>query len=257
MFIAFGHGYSGTKTLAKLLNYDNKVDCKHERKPFESPRGMWEDFQKVYNNEISASECVKNRRSRIIKEVEEKLEFGEINSILTFFIDGFFKLYPKMKFIHIIRDPRQHIRSIVNAGDYDGSLFPQHKHNRWDCWLKPNKKDKIYNDYFNIEPYERASWAWAQYHDFAIEKLKKIPKNQKIRIRFEDFVKGEISNLCDFLKIKIPSNEYIYENISKKNGKTPIRSKTPLEKWENLEINKKNNIINIINPVCKKINLNL
>ncbi len=107
------------------------------------------------------------------------LSIGDKNPRYTFFIPQLLKLFPKAKFIHLVRDYRDNIVSIKRAG-------------------------KLIKESGNIY---YSMGRWSLYNRFVIKKQKQYP-DRFYRVHFEELVRDPESvmkNLCAFLDLEYHS----------------------------------------------------
>jgi protein-tyrosine sulfotransferase len=103
--------------------------------------------------------------------------WGDKTPINTIFIDKIAHIYPKAKYIHIVRDPRDVVCSYVKAS--------------------------LYNDYFEALSF------WKEANRKAEALRKKIPASSFHQIRYEDLVnfpEVELNKICVFLDIQYTPN---------------------------------------------------
>ncbi len=123
----------------------------------------------------------------------KKQRWGDKTPINTFCLDRIYSVFPKAKFIHIIRDGCDVVYSYVNAG--------------------------IYNEY------TEAALRWKISVKLARKFGNKHPENY-LEIRYEDLVNNpekEIKKVCDFLEIDFEPQMINSENIADKLGDVAVR----------------------------------
>ena len=105
-----GNQKSGTSVIAALLSFYGGVDVTLDIVHITS-----RELEKLVNKKLSMRKFIKRHSwefsRRIIKE-----------PWLTLFYDELREIYPKNKFVFIIRDPRDNIRSILNRLSIPGNL---------------------------------------------------------------------------------------------------------------------------------------
>lgn len=193
----------------------------------------FEAYKEFYTWEVNLYIAHKNARilkgkeqtlSNIINEVYKAYQlektgeikrWGDKTPINTLYIDKILKVYPNAKFIHIVREPKDVVCSLVKAG------------------LNTN--------------YENAANTWVSYVNRAINLRKKLKENQFFEIRYESLVfdpESELQSVCKFLGINFNSSMLDFykfkeslgdvkygkhhENIGK-----PISTKS-IEKWKTI-----------------------
>jgi hypothetical protein len=215
-FFAFGRGTGGTRTLARLLNINTKVECGHELKTEESPKRMHDRSHLVHFGEISPELVVKEERFNLVRNATKRGKvFGEVNGVFVYYILGFNKIWPDAKFIYTFRNPKKQIISHYNRGGY----FL--KTGKW--VLKP-KPEIYYGEKINFTRFDKCAWSWADYNETAIKLLSQIPKENLFIIKFEDFIKGRrVDEMYSFLGLKKPPMSEVKEILSHKIGSTDYK----------------------------------
>lgn len=106
-------------------------------------------------------------------------------------------LFPKAKYIHLLRDPRDTARSAVSMG--------------WDG-----------NSYYGVRHWLDTEMNW---------KLAGIPEDQVLTVRFEELIKDVpkgLSEICDFLQLEFEPNMLLYHKDSTYGPPDPTMS----HKWQ-------------------------
>ena len=185
-------GRSGTKFLSKLINNSEEVICKHE--PYR------QDYLNIglsyyYPNSTILNDNL-HKRFESIKKNNSKLGYscyGEVNSLLRYNAE-WLKSNLNAKIVHIIRNPKDVVRSIYSRNVYrDGSshieIIPKNENPYSDKWL-------------NMTRFEKICWYWVHTNEV-------LEKNIDMRFRFEDLIKDYniFLKLIDYLDIPIISKE--------------------------------------------------
>jgi hypothetical protein len=210
IIFAFGNGFSGTRTMVKLLDLSPDIDCGHERKTLESPTALFDKYLKVYSGELDPADVIKEERLPLVNRTTK--HFAEVNGLLGYYIRGLNEIWPDAKYIHMYREPRTHIPTAYNRGMF---LYNDIMKNIAQTWPTPPN---------NITRIERCAWWWADYNEFVLEQLKSIPDDQVFTIKFEDFINNiRIKELFEFLNLPCPPQEQIISALQKKLGKVDYR----------------------------------
>jgi hypothetical protein len=253
IFFGVGHGFGGLRRLSKILDSLKPVSCGYEIKNEDSPKALYDSYIDVYNEEADSKSLLIRERLFLVQNIiKNKLRFGEMNGVLSFFIDSLHELWPGAKFIHLIRDPRDQIRISYNLGAYDSNfcdvgLYP--------C---PRKNDPFYYEWKNMDNLEKCAWMWVCVNSVILKHFENVPQELVLRIKFENFICGTIfSDLCGFLKIPKPEEEIISKFISARRPDMIARVSRPLPKWENMEERDKEKICNIVGNLSTQIDYDL
>jgi len=179
LFLITSTGRTGTTWLAKFLNKRvNDLCVMHEPVPNE------DCFHKIaIMNPAEAEKYLLDFRfgEIALRCVANKATiYGEVNSKLRRHITSFKKYFPDMKIIHIIRDGRDVVRSVMSRNAY-------------------TNKDKNYHDFIppisDIHPhkwsrftrFEKVCWLWTYENSY-------MRRHADLTVRFED----SISNYAVF-----------------------------------------------------------
>jgi len=175
-FFILGHGRSGTRWLADLLDQAHRATVCHE--PTRRDKGAYKEA--FYNSEAAELYIRDYRKNEIYERAtsnelichgknlrqysESHTIYGEVNSVLRRHCEALQKEFPDAKFIHIVRDARNVVRSSVS---------------RTAKCIRPPKDDPWieYWEYRSI--FEKFCWLWAK-------------ENKYLRSNIEDQVKLEL-----------------------------------------------------------------
>lgn len=237
----FGHGFSGTKLLTKIVSTDKRIDCQHERISKESPHALFDNYVKVYKGLVNPDVVIRSERVRMVNEVIKKGQvFCEINCMLSYYVPSINKFWNNSKFIFIPRNPRTLVRSIFNSGGYEYSLFPG-VDLYW--WPTPHENDSCYNNWDKMDPLEKSAWAINMYFITALENIKNVDSKRVLIFPFENMISGKnLAALYKFVAMKVPNPNVIKKILAVKLGKTPIRVKNSLPEWNKMSVSDKQKI---------------
>jgi len=160
--------------------------------------------------------------------------YVESNGNLSGVLDVLAELFPKAKFIHIVRDPRDYARSLMNWGSFRGikAIF-----NRFVPYWTPRLIQKNWRNYEEIE----ISSYWWNWVNSEIERgLSYVKSEGKIRLKFEDIFLSEDYEGLKELQRFIGLGEEIEPEILKKADRNVSKGKAfpRWEKWNAMECQK-------------------
>lgn len=242
IFFGVGGGFTGTQLLSKILDQCNNVYCRHEiRMNPSSPYALFDNWEKANENILLQKKLILKERFPFINRINETGEcFGEINSILRYFILGIYKIWERdVKFIYLIRNPKTHILSIYNRNIFDkdnfrGRFIPKIK----DC------KDTLI----------KSAYLWNDVNQICLNSFKIINNSQVFIYKFEELCKGlKINDLCNFLEIEPPKKEIIDIILSNKYGAGKILTQKPIRNWKRVNEKRKKTIVEIICDISRKL----
>lgn len=151
----------------------------------------WKDKVSEQNLEILISEITNLLKSTGKKRYLNKTPHNSIR------ISKINEIFPNSKFIHIIRDPRAVVNSLIErTKELDSDYFG----------IPMNKKIR-----FSMNPVEKHSLQWKQVVKEIIKTAKKLDSSQFLQIKYEEFTDKpdywleKITNFCE-----LPSFHYSY-----------------------------------------------
>lgn len=186
--IIIGNQKSGTTAIASLLGEATgqsvTIDMFHlinKKEPF-----YRESLYKLYSQSLNLNSFIEKKAfyfsTKIIKEPE-----------LTFFYESLTEIFPRAKFVFVVRDPRDNIRSILNRLDIPGNLPSIEKEYTdklqetiaWQLIVQGECPKIAGKNYI-----ERLSNRWNMASDIYLHNKANI-----VIIRYEDFVKNKVSSI--------------------------------------------------------------
>lgn len=217
LFLITSTGRTGTVLFSKMLNNVNGSyivheplfqETKYHRLSMENPKFSY-SFLKDFRLKEMVYRIEKNNCNR----------YGEINSCLRRNIKELKELFPSMKIIHIVRDGRQIVSSVLNRntflkGDIYYNLQPSSCIVDKQTWSKFNRFEKI-------------TYLWAAENKYMRE-------NSDLTIRFEDIIsnyKYFKKNILDILELEL--DYHTWERFTKKkiNKTKQIKINTKFSEW--------------------------
>lgn len=108
--IVLGNQKSGTSVIAHLL-----ADVAGLSKTIDIPESWWPALKKLLSGKIDLSDFVENNRHRFSKDLIKEPNF-------TFLYSELRKIFPDARFVIVVRDPRDNIRSLLNRMKIPGDL---------------------------------------------------------------------------------------------------------------------------------------
>lgn len=209
-FFVLSSGRCGTMTLAHVLNTAENARVWHHPQP--DP--ILESLQ-AYRGEIDKQRVFwRSRRSLINESWANGLIHGETDLLMTPFCDVIAEEIPEAKFILLVRDPRNFVRSGMRRNYYEGHA--------WDFGrLRPKECDPEYREWNNFSQFEKICWLWNKTYEEVKEKIKKIGADRIITIRFEELVNNTsvLKSLFNFLELEGFDSVSVNTLLSKKFNK--------------------------------------
>jgi len=182
-FIVTGHGRSGTKWLANVLNRDPTVAVHHEPLTGYDKSG----YAAIKDGRMSAQVFAEKRRGRMAKIYARhpNRAYAEVNSFLRY-------CAPAMRdefcvpVAAVVRDGRLVVRSMLKRGIYQSDNYP-----------------KIQAPVDLLTPFEKCCWYWQD--TYALLLWQGIPmfRLELLNVSYDYF-----RAMCDLLGCEVPEGEW-------------------------------------------------
>ena len=222
LFFIVSTGRSGSKSIADTISQHPDAECKHEPKgelirlSTEYAHGL-KDRNQVKQELISLYSGVKNVRTDF---------YGESDQKLANLIDILHEIFPKAKFIWIMRDARDFVSSAYGRGWFDDREYGYPT--RQDLCVDKIHSAPVYSKFrlngsnvaneFTPEewkaasPFERNCWYWTYWNNLIESQFAQLPETQKLQIQVETIRTDEIS---DFLGLPKYNLEVLKSNTAR------------------------------------------
>lgn len=174
-------GRAGTLTLAKILALSNDHLVFHEPSPIlyglsklcysKSPQ---EPFIDVFGEAFIAA-----RKSLLNLADESGKSYIETSPQTTFLARAIHKIIPDAKFIHIVRDPRAVVRSMVRRKWYEGNRFDKFR-------ISPQLGQPYYDKWDDMTNFEKNVWLWTETNRWIMDFTSTLPVEKKLFIKAEE-----------------------------------------------------------------------
>ncbi|MEJ2594745.1 MAG: sulfotransferase [bacterium] len=207
LFFILSSGRSGSKTISDLLNQHSQVYCGHEISPILIKTSTDYAYGR-YNEEyfLSLLDHIYGKSRRIPRDSF----FGESNQKLVPLAPLLYKLFPKAKFIWLIRDGKDVVSSIFGREWYqleseDSELYNPNLRT-WDNYrIEGDRIGAVSSgDWSAMTAFEKNCWYWKYWNESIESFFKTLPEYQKLFLRLEE-MDGQVDSLQKFLRLK-PEN---------------------------------------------------
>ncbi len=201
LFFILSTGRSGSKTISALLNQHSRVYCGHEISPLLIKISTDYAYGR-YNEEhfLSLLDHIYGKSRRIPRDSF----FGESNQKLVPLAPLLYKLFPKAKFIWLIRNGKDVVSSIYGREWYqveseDSELFNP-KLRTWDNYRIEGDRIGAFTseEWSAMNAFEKNCWYWKYWNESIEDFFKLLPDNQKLFLRLEE-MDGQVDKLQQFL----------------------------------------------------------
>lgn len=152
VFFVLGLGRSGTGFLAHLLDGDENALVLHEP--------VAEDFDALVDAHKSSEmasryiNAFRKRRMHCLASGKDVSTYGEVNSNLRFHTSALKEAFPNATLLHLVRDGRDVVRSIMARDHYTGDGVGHHS-------LSPQEDDPLWQEWGELTRFEKICWLWA------------------------------------------------------------------------------------------------
>ena len=226
-FFVLSTGRCGTRTLASILDLGSNAFVQHEPVPRMNNQcrevyEQWENNPEFYKTLIET--C---REDFIYEAYEEGRIYGETANRLTNFAPAINAVFTNSKFIHLVRDPRDVVRSGMDRGWYAGHKWDEGR-------IVPRPGDPYYDRWAEMTLFEKCSWLWFETNRFAQEFVKSLPPDRTFTLKSEGLFDGEFDGLkqiFDFVGVEIPRSRLIQKILKRKENYQRRRSFPAKEQW--------------------------
>lgn len=171
-------GRAGTMLLTEILALSNSLMVEHEPDPilnYYSKSAWLKEMPDVfYEGVFEGARYEIIRNATILNKV-----YVETNNRLTFLAPYILKRYPKARFIHLIRNQKDFVKSGLKRNWYNGDSI--------------HDEGRIISEegWSNLGNEERISWLWKETNDFIDRFFEGLPADQKIKVTSEDLFKND------------------------------------------------------------------
>jgi len=199
-FFTLSSGRCGTMTMSHILNTSTNARVYHHPLPY-----LIDETGQAYNDEINKSKIFwQSRGSLILDAWKDDLVFGELDHNMTPFSPVIAEEIPESKFIVLVRNPWDFVRSGMRRNYYQG--------HPWDSGrLRPNPIHQDFERWQSMSQFEKVCWLWNETYTKILMYLNEIPEERYKVIRFEDLVNStDVSyEIFEFLHLEGYSEEKI------------------------------------------------
>lgn len=170
LFLILSTGRTGTMWLANLLNKAEEACVMHEPVTGEQLANV-----KAFKDSSFARKYLMNFRLREMAlrcKIVQPSIYGEVNPALKYFASTFRGFFPDMKIVHVIRDGRDFVRSVMSRDSFtdrdNRNYVPPQKFIPATTWNSMGRFEKI-------------CWVWSYENEY-------LRKHSDITVKFEDII---------------------------------------------------------------------
>jgi len=210
IFFIIGAGRSGTTAMVEILNTatNSVVHTEQSPKLCIAARMRYEGILPHPKEFI-----YKSKNEKIEEALKAGKIYGDKNPNYLYFIQEMSEVWD-CKFLFVIRDGRDVVRSCIDFHDIRGSgyaryeddeasFLTQPEDNLWDfARIRPYRFSGIYKNWKEMDRFEKFSWSWSEYNRVLLDKSKQLDGNRYKTIDIGSLKAREIESIFDFLGLK-------------------------------------------------------
>ncbi len=194
-FFVMSTGRSGTQTLAHLFENAQNAKVWHHPEP-----NLIHETLLAYRGALDKRQVFWAGRGGIIRQAwDAGLIHGETDHNMTPFCDVIAEDIPDARFLVLVRDPREFVRSGMRRGYY----HPQAAGPWEEARLRPAEDDPTRAAWESTDRFSKVCWLWAQTYRHIQAICGHVDARRVMLLRFEDLVADTraTARLFDFLEL--------------------------------------------------------
>lgn len=207
-------GRVGTETLAALFELTGEFFTYHEPTP-----KLYKLSKMAYESE-SDSLAKKILTHAFLTAREELLEYSltcgrgyiETSPQVTFLAPMILEALPNARFIHLIRDPHDVIRSGMRRKWFDGHPYDKTR-------ITPKSASPEFQKWSQYTPFQKNIWLWSETNMWIADFLQQLPDSQKFLLHSEELFsldENTVKRLFNFIGAPVPPTSKQRRILSKK-----------------------------------------
>lgn len=221
-------GRVGSMTLAALLSKSSNILVCHEPKPylFSVSRANY-----MYGKNISIDfwfhlwECL--RGEHLNYALNYGLGYVETSPQGTFLAPIIASIVPHVRFIHLVRNPFDVVRSGISRNWFNGHIADMHR-------IVPTKNNIYSARWSKMSVIEKNLWLWYETNRWIIDQLNNFPDVRNIRICAEDMFRGDqrtLDVLANFCGVNSLDKKHVQKILARRLNQQPILVNSTFDSW--------------------------
>jgi hypothetical protein len=218
-------GRTGTKTLSALISLSADFLSYHEPNPrlFRLSSLAYSVDEEIGVNQVFLEAFLIARKQLLDYSLNCGKGYAETGHHVTFLADIILQAIPEVRFIHLVRDPRDVVISSMRRNWYSTNRFDKDR-------ISPKAGTEYAAEWKNYSPFEKNVWLWMETNKWIMNFMASLPTDKGLLIHSEDIFEGKdhaLIELFGFLGTEVPSPGKIDRLLRKrlnaqKKGKFPI-----------------------------------
>jgi hypothetical protein len=229
-FFIVSTGRTGTKWLVELLNLCTNALVEHEPVPMETIAHKAAMGSMTVADKYIKQFRLKEIYLRVAKKHPDLKIYGEVNGILRRHLVPILTYIPRVKMIHLVRNGKDVVRSIMSRGTYSGKHPVYHD-------FRPPIVDRFSERWERLSEFEKTCWVWQWENRFMRQHI-------DLRARIEDIT----SSYALFKKqILEPLDLHLEETVWKAQAQRPknVSPKYTLGNYDHWTLEQKDQFVHI------------
>jgi hypothetical protein len=207
-------GRVGTETLAALLGISVNVFAYHEPKPllYGLSKLSYECSDNEEVGKVLQESFVVARQELIKRSLECNRGYIESSPQVTFLAPFIQKVIKNVRFIHLVRDPRDVVRSGMRRNWYEGHISDKTR-------IIPHPDSSAGREWDSYNAFKKNLWLWNETNSWILKFTSGMPAERILLLRSEDIFGARedvLRKLFIFAGSSIPSGRKIMQVLGKK-----------------------------------------
>ena len=196
-------GRCGSEFIHHLLSQSECAKSYHEA----HPNLMYFSNYAYHNQEKSEVLKMMIRASRmelILDAFNENKIYMESNQCLSFFAPVLNDLFPQCRFIHLLRDPADFVRSAIRKGWHANDSI-------WEAGrLQMNTPA-----WHTLNQISKLSWLWLKTNEYLSRVLSDLPPQRVLTVKTEDMFSSieRVKKIFNFCGVAVPASDTVLEDM--------------------------------------------
>jgi len=230
-------GRTGTETMAALFSLASNVVSLHEPSPklYGISKIAYENFADSSAQRMLAEVFSLLRCELLDMSLNYGLGYVETSPQVTFLAPAILANYPTARFIHLVRDPRDVVRSGMRRKWFSGHPGDKSR-------ISPSSNSQVALRWEKYNSFQKNVWLWSETNRWISQFLTTLSPQNKLLVRAEDIFSGNLAGvhtLYNFIGTTAPSEKKITHLLHKKlnaqtSGTFPVSSEWTDEMQQDL-----------------------
>jgi len=217
-------GRCGTLWLTELLRASSQLHVNHSDYPELIRQGALA-YQDYHANPEMYQEILRAARDGYLAQTAALGQrYVETNNRITFFAYAIQAVYPRSRFIHLVRHPGDFVRSGLRRGWYQGAAHDEGRIQRVDDL----------NGWERMSDMEKIAWLWNETNQYIETFLAQQPEETKLFIKAEEMFNSEskVNEILTFIDVEDIGQTAVRKMLSRRANVQRKRPEIPAyDEW--------------------------